>query len=107
MVPLHFADGQNHPPAGAKWQPCAATASPAKAAKVLFSACERGRIHFFEEWIFMKKLKSKEVSTEVKCPACEGTGFPKVKQPVQPGRRIYPAQCEKCAGKGRIAPPRS
>jgi hypothetical protein len=29
--------------------------------------------------------------TEVECPACEGTGFPVVKQPVQPGRKIFPA----------------
>jgi hypothetical protein len=64
---------------------------PTKAAKVLVSAAKRGRIHFFEEWIFMKKSKSKEVSAEVKCPACDGTGFPNVKQPVQPGRRIYTA----------------
>jgi hypothetical protein len=74
-----------------------------KAAKALVSGCQRGKIHFFEERIFMKKLKSKEVSAEVRCPACEGTGFRKVKQPVPPGRRIYPAPCEKCAGKGRIA----
>jgi DnaJ-class molecular chaperone len=50
----------------------------------------------------MKKLESEEASAEVKCPACEGTGFPKVKQPAQPGRRIYPAPCQKCAGKGRV-----
>jgi hypothetical protein len=48
----------------------------------------------------MKKLKSKEVSAEVKCPACEGTGFPKVKQPVQPGRRIYPAPMREMRGQG-------
>jgi DnaJ-class molecular chaperone len=39
---------------------------------------------------------------EQKCPACNGTGFPKVVQPVRPGRRIYPAPCKMCGGKGRI-----
>jgi DnaJ-class molecular chaperone len=39
---------------------------------------------------------------ERKCPACDGTGFPAVKQPVDPGRKIYPARCERCDGKGRI-----
>jgi len=29
----------------------------------------------------VKKSKPKEVLSEVKCPACDGTGFPKVKQP--------------------------
>jgi DnaJ-class molecular chaperone len=40
--------------------------------------------------------------TEQRCPACDGTGFPVVKQPVQPGRRMYPAPCKECSGKGRI-----
>jgi DnaJ-class molecular chaperone len=40
---------------------------------------------------------------ERKCPACDGTGFPRVKQPADPGRKIYAARCEKCDGKGRIA----
>jgi DnaJ-class molecular chaperone len=48
----------------------------------------------------MKKPVKKP--TEHKCPACKGTGFPPVAQPVQPGRRIYPAPCEKCGGKGRL-----
>jgi hypothetical protein len=30
---------------------------------------------------------------EHKCPACSGTGFPAVVQPMRPGRRIYPAPC--------------
>jgi hypothetical protein len=38
---------------------------------------------------------------ELKCPACNGTGFPPVKQPQQPGRKIYPARCLQCGGKGR------
>jgi transcription elongation factor Elf1 len=51
----------------------------------------------------MKKPSAKP--TEHKCPACNCTGFAKVVQPVQPGRKIYPARCEKCGGKGRIAAP--
>ena len=57
---------------------------------------ERVRLPFWGG--LMKKFKIKEVI----CPACEGTGFPKVKQPVPPGVKIYPAPCENCAGKGRI-----
>jgi len=34
--------------------------------------------------------------------ACNGTGYPVVMQPVQPGRKIYPAQCKACGGKGKI-----
>jgi DnaJ-class molecular chaperone len=37
------------------------------------------------------------------CVACNGTGFPVVMQPVQPGRKIYPVKCEACGGKGKIA----
>jgi DnaJ-class molecular chaperone len=43
---------------------------------------------------------SKEV--EVRCDACKGTGLQAVKQPAEPGRRIFPARCAKCDGKGRI-----
>jgi DnaJ-class molecular chaperone len=46
--------------------------------------------------------KSSMLPTEVKCPACDGTGFPTVTQPVEPDRKIYPAPCKKCGGKGRI-----
>jgi len=49
--------------------------------------------------------KSREVLTEVICPACDGTGFPKVVQPTQPGRKIYPSKCPECFGKGRIKKP--
>ena len=39
---------------------------------------------------------------EQKCPACEGTGCEPVTQPTQqPGRRIYPARCKECDGKGK------
>lgn len=49
----------------------------------------------------MKKPSMKP--TEHECPACNGTGFPVVMQPVQPGRKIYPVQCKNCDGKGRIS----
>jgi DnaJ-class molecular chaperone len=52
--------------------------------------------------IAMNNLKSKEASTEVKCSACNGTGFPPVAQPAHAGRRIYPPPCKLCSGKGRI-----
>jgi DnaJ-class molecular chaperone len=46
--------------------------------------------------------KSSMLPTEIKCPACGGTGFPTVTQPVQPDRKVYPAPCKECGGKGRI-----
>ena len=39
---------------------------------------------------------------EHKCEACNGTGFPVVKQPVLATHKIYPVKCEARAGKGRI-----
>ncbi len=45
------------------------------------------------------------LSLERKCEACKGTGRSEVKQPTQPGRRIYPAMCKECGGKGRIREP--
>jgi DnaJ-class molecular chaperone len=50
----------------------------------------------------MESDKPKEAVAEIRCPTCNGTGFPKVKQPIQPGHRIYPPPCKECAGKGRI-----
>jgi DnaJ-class molecular chaperone len=50
----------------------------------------------------MKREWLKERVPEIRCAACNGTGFLKVKQPVEPGRRIYPAPCKECAGKGRL-----
>ena len=44
-----------------------------------------------------------EKLVEQHCPACDGRGVPSVKQPALPGRKIYPAPCKKCGGKGRIA----
>ena len=43
--------------------------------------------------------------TEFKCPACKGAGFPAVKQPAEPDRKIYPPRCARCDGKGWIAQP--
>lgn len=40
--------------------------------------------------------------TEMKCSACDGTGFPPVKKPAKPGVKVYPPPCSACAGKGRI-----
>jgi hypothetical protein len=40
-----------------------------------------------------------------KCPVCKGTGSLPVKQAAQPGRRIYPARCARCDGKGWISEP--
>lgn len=37
------------------------------------------------------------------CPDCQGSGFTAVKQPARPGRRIHPARCKSCDGKGKIA----
>jgi hypothetical protein len=51
--------------------------------------------------ISMKRRKQKDVVTEIRCPACGGTGLSKVTQPVQPGRKIYPPPCKQCSGKGR------
>jgi len=50
-----------------------------------------------------KMRKPSVKPTEHKCPACKGTGFPTVKQPSEPSRKIYPVQCKNCGGKGRIA----
>ena len=49
-----------------------------------------------------KELRDTSQEVEIRCDACDGTGFPSVMQPVQPGRKIYPASCKKCGGKGRL-----
>jgi DnaJ-class molecular chaperone len=51
----------------------------------------------------MKARKRKSPLPEVECTACNGTGFPAVKQPDQPNRKLYPAPCKECSGKGRLA----
>jgi hypothetical protein len=50
----------------------------------------------------MKRLKVQDALLEIKCPACNGTGFPNVKQPVELGRKIYPPPCKDSAGNGRL-----
>jgi hypothetical protein len=35
-------------------------------------------------------------------PGVQGHRIPAVKQPTEPGRKIYPARCSNCGGKGRI-----
>ena len=52
----------------------------------------------------MKNVKSNAATAEIKCPACDGSGFPAVAQPAKPGRRIFPPACKECLGKGRITP---
>jgi DnaJ-class molecular chaperone len=49
-----------------------------------------------------KELRNISEDLEIRCDACGGTGFPTVMQPVKPGRKIYPAPCRKCGGKGRL-----
>jgi DnaJ-class molecular chaperone len=51
----------------------------------------------------MKNLKLKAASTEVKCSACDGTGYPAAAQPTTPGRKIFPPACKRCFGKGRVS----
>jgi len=51
----------------------------------------------------MRRHRAKTPRTEVHCPECEGTGFTRVTQPSEPGRKIYPASCKQCLGKGRIS----
>jgi DnaJ-class molecular chaperone len=46
-------------------------------------------------------MKGSKIKEHV-CPACNGTGYPVVKQPVQPGRKIYPLKCKSCDGKGKV-----
>jgi DnaJ-class molecular chaperone len=42
------------------------------------------------------------MTKEVKCKACDGTGVELAKQPSDPAKRIYPARCKVCGGKGRV-----
>jgi DnaJ-class molecular chaperone len=53
----------------------------------------------------LKRVRVNAMTQKIKehaCAACNGTGFPVVKQPVLATRKIYPAKCEACDGKGRI-----
>lgn len=56
----------------------------------IFSAIRRGMV--------------KGSRAEIKCDACDGSGSLPVREP-EPGRKIYPGRCTKCAGKGRIPKP--
>jgi DnaJ-class molecular chaperone len=49
----------------------------------------------------MGVMKGPKIKEHV-CPACNGTGYPVVMQPVRPGRKIYPVKCKVCDGKGKI-----
>lgn len=44
---------------------------------------------------------SKIGSAEVKCDACNGAGRQPARE-TERGRRIFPGNCTKCGGKGRI-----
>jgi len=59
-------------------------------------AAKRGGVKGVQVNAMTQKIK------EHRCAACNGTGFPVVKQPVLATRKIYPVKCEACAGKGRI-----
>jgi DnaJ-class molecular chaperone len=50
----------------------------------------------------MKRLNPKEAIAEIDCPACNGTGFPKMKHGPTRSQDISTALRE-CFGKGRIA----
>jgi DnaJ-class molecular chaperone len=52
--------------------------------------------------VSLRELRKNSQDVEIRCDACEGKGFPSVAQPLQPGRKVYPAPCRKCAGKGRL-----
>jgi DnaJ-class molecular chaperone len=47
-------------------------------------------------------MKGEKVA-EHKCPTCKGTGVLPVNKRAPEGRRIYPARCDRCEGKGWIA----
>jgi DnaJ-class molecular chaperone len=49
-----------------------------------------------------KQQRANSTETEVKCDVCKGTGLQSVHKAAQPGHRIFPAKCPKCAGKGRL-----
>lgn len=46
-------------------------------------------------------MKGAKIKEHV-CPACNGTGYPVVKQPVQRGRKIYPVKCKSSDGRGKV-----
>jgi len=50
-------------------------------------------------------VKKKAGPPEVKCKACNGTGFPPVIQPGKAWSQNLPAAVHRCGGKGRIVNP--
>ena len=40
---------------------------------------------------------------KIKCPACEGTGFQRVKQPAQPAAESIPRRARNVWSEGRLA----
>jgi hypothetical protein len=48
------------------------------------------------------RKRDRLTDTEVKCEACDGTGVQVVEQPKEPGKRVFPARCKVCGGKGRV-----
>jgi len=42
------------------------------------------------------------LSDQIKCEACDGTGVQIPIKPSEPGKRVYPARCKICYGKGRV-----
>ena len=46
--------------------------------------------------------KPREVFTEIVCPACNGTGLQEVRQPTEPGRKIYPSNAMPAQARERL-----
>lgn len=72
----------------------------------VFIICPKGEKYFtIPEGRQLRRHERLDMTPKIKehsCPACNGTGFPVVMQPVQPGRKIYPVKCKSCDGKGKI-----
>jgi hypothetical protein len=49
---------------------------------------------------FMKRSKAEDALQEIKCPACDGTGFPKVKQAVEPVAEFSPRRVGNAGARG-------
>lgn len=49
-----------------------------------------------------KEQRANSRATEIRCDVCKGTGLQAVTKAAAPGRRIFPAKCPKCAGKGQL-----
>ena len=67
---------------------------------------ERRRFNSQRRSLGLRRPERSNMTPQIKehtCMACDGTGFPRVKQPVRATHRIYPVKCEACGGKGRIA----